>query len=516
MASDSQVIIVGGGHNGLVAAGYLARAGLDVQVLERRHVVGGAAVTEEWFPGYRLSTCSYMCHMLQQKVIDDLELRRYGFHVYTIDPHSFWPFPNGKFIRIWHDDEKTAEEIRRISPHDAEAWPRWLDFWRRAVGILGHFILTPPPTLSEFADRARDIGEEETLQTLLTVPVKDLAERYFESEEIKGVVCSAGDQGDITAPGSALVSAYFRLGTLRNDRENYGIVRGGMGEITQSMARSAEANGASIRTDAQVKRIITENGGAVGVELADGEVLQTKIVISNTDPKRLFLDLLDEATLDEEFLAEVRALKTNSASLKFHCALRELPDFSGYLGSEFDPTQLAMSRISPSVDYHQASWNDAQNGRYTRTPLVAIQIPSVVDPTLAPEGHHVMSLWVTYEPPHLKEGRWSDMRREVGESLIDELSKYAPNLRDALIDWVVLTPEDIEERIGMTDGNIRHVDVIPQQMLDRRPLLGWADYRTPVQGLYMCGAGTHPGGEVTGAPGHNAAHAVLHDMGLGT
>ena len=515
MTRDTQVIIVGGGHNGLVAAGYLARAGLGVQVLERRHVVGGAAVTEEWFPGYRLSTCSYVCHMLQKKVIDDLELRRYGFHVYTLDPYNFLPFANGKFIRVWHDDEKTAEEVRRISPHDGDAWIEWLDFWRRAIEILGHFFLTPPPTLSELVDRAREIGEEETLQTLLMVPMKDLVERYFESEEIRGAACSGGDQGDVTAPGSALAAAYFRIGALSDDTENHGIVRGGMGEVTQSMARSAEAHGASIRTDAEVRRIITENGSAVGAELVNGEVLKSDIVISNTDPKRLFLSLLDEGSLDEEFLDDVRALKTNSASLKFHCALRELPDFSAYLGAEFDPTHLAMARICPSVDYQQASWEDAKNGRFSRTPIMFVQIPSVVDPTLAPEGHHVMSLWVTYEPPHLKEGQWSDIRQEVGERLIDELSKYAPNLRDALIDWAVLTPEDIEERVGMTDGNIRHVDIIPQQMLDRRPLPGWSDYRTPVEGLYMCGAGTHPGGEVTGAPGHNAAHVVLKDLGLG-
>ena len=515
MAQNNQVIIVGAGHNGLVTAGYLARAGLQVQVLERRDIVGGAAVTEEWFPGYRLSTCSYVCHILQKKIIDDLELRRYGFYLYTIDPYAFAPFPNGQHISIWHDDRKTAEEIRRISPHDADAWSEWSDFWTRAANLLRHFFLSPPPSLGQLVDRARETGDEQLLQTLLTVPMKDLLERFFESEEIRGAVCLAGDQGDITAPGSALSAAYFRVGSLREDVENLGIVRGGMGNVTQAMARSAEAHGASIRTDAEVRRIATENGKATGVELVSGEVLRSDVVVSNADPKRTFLSLLDQADLDEDFLKDIKSLKTDSASLKFHCVLRELPDFSAYLGSEFDPKHLAMCQISPSLEYHMNSWQDAMDGRPSRSPIIRVQIPTVYDPTLAPEGYHVMSLWVFYEPAHLKGRSWADVRQEEGEKLIDLLSTYAPNLRDALVDWAVFTPEDMEERIGLTDGNIRHLDIIPQQVLDRRPLPGWSDYRTPVQGLYMCGSGTHPGGEVTGAPGHNAAHMILQDLGVG-
>ena len=514
MAQNNRVIIVGAGHNGLVAAGYLARAGMEVQVLERRHIVGGAAVTEEWFPDHFLSTCSYVCHMLQKEIIDDLELRRYGFHVYTLDPYAFIPFPNGQHINIWQDDGKTAEEIRRISPHDADAWIEWSHFWTRAANLLRHFFLTPPPTLGQLVDRARETGDEQLLQTLLTVPFKDLVERYFESEQIRGAVCMVGDQGDITAPGTALSAAYFRVGYLREDVENLGIVRGGMGNITQAMARSAEAHGASMRTDAEVSRIATENGKAIGVELVNGEVLRSDVVVSNADPKRTFLKLLSEGSLDEDFLSDIRALKTDSASLKFHCVLRELPDFSAYLGSEFDPTYLAMCQINSSLENHMNSWQDAMDGHPSRSPIMRMQIPTVFDPTLAPEGHHVMSLWVLYEPAHLKEGSWADVRQEQGEHLIDLLSAYAPNLREAIVDWAVFTPEDIEERVGMTDGNIRHLDIIPPQVFDQRPLPGWADYRTPVQGLYLCGSGTHPGGEVTGAPGHNAAQMILQDLGV--
>ena len=516
MSNNTNVVIVGAGHNGLVAAGYLARAGLDVQILERRDVVGGAAVTEEWFPGYRLSTCSYLCHILQKKVIDELELRKYGFHVYPIDPSRIVPFPNGKVVTLWHDDRRTAEEIRAVSPDDADAWIEWADFWHRAVRILSDYYLTPPPTLAQLAERFRQEGEEELLETLLTVPVKDLIDRYFESDEIKGmVVGSSGlDMGNISAPGSAYVTALYRYSAYRDDTENYGIVRGGMGSITQSMARSAEAWGVAIRTDAEVKRILTRNGRATGVELADGEVVEADVVISNADPKRTFLQLLDEADLDGEFIDDIRALKTESASAKFLCALRELPDFSAYLGSEYDPKNLAMIGICPSPDYVEQSWIDSRNGRVSETPNIQVQIPSVYDETVAPEGHHVLSMWVYFLPPHVKDGSWPEIRQQFGEWLIDEVSKYAPNFRDAIVDWTLLTPEDIEARIGLTDGNIRHLDMVPQQMMSRRPLPGWSDYRTPIQGLYLCGAGTHPGGEVTGAPGHNAAHVVLEELGL--
>ena len=479
MSNNTRVVIVGAGHNGLVAAGYLARAGLDVQILERRDVVGGAAVTEEWFPGYRLSTCSYLCHILQKKVIDDLELRKYGFHVYPIDPSRVLPFPNGKVVTLWHDDQRTAEEIRAVSPHDADAWVEWAELWHRAVRILSDYYLTPPPTLVHLAERFRQEGEEELLETLLTVPLKDLIDRYFESDEIKAMAVSTSglDMGNISAPGSAYITALYRYSPYRDDTENYGIVRGGMGSITQSMARSAEARGVSIRTDAEVKRILTRNGRATGVELAGGDVVEADVVLSNADPKRTFLQLLDEADLDDDFVDDVRALKTESASAKFLCALRELPDFSAYLGSEYDSKNLAMIGICPSSDHFEKSWNDSRNGRVSETPNIQVQIPSVYDETVAPKGHHVLSMWVYFLPPHVKDGSWPAIRQQFGEWLIDEVSRYAPNFRDAIVDWTLLTPEDIEARIGLTDGNIRHLDMVPQQMMSRRPLPGWSDYR---------------------------------------
>ena len=519
MPVQTKVVIVGGGHNGLVAAGYLGRAGLNVQVLERRDVVGGAVITEEWFPGYHISTCSYVCHILQKKVIDDLELRRFGFHVYPIDPSRVHPYPNGKALTFWHDDAQTAEELRDLWPEDADAWFEWADFWHRGVRILSDYYLGPPPSLAELTERFRQEGEEELLETLLTVPLKDLINRFFVSDEVKAAVSTgAFDMGDISAPGSAYITALYRFSAFREDTENYGIVRGGMGGITQSLARSAEASGVSIRTGAEVKRILTSGVGtsgvrATGVELIDGEVIEADVVLSNADPKRTYLKLLGEADLDAEFIDEVRALKTQAASAKFLCAIKELPNFSGHLGPGYNPEHMAMMTLCPTVDQSEKAWNDAKNGRVTETPIIQLQIPSVYDKTVAPEGHHVLSLWVYFLPPHVRDGSWSEMRQQYGEWLIDYITSYAPNFRDAIIDWTFLTPEDIEERIGLTDGNIRHLDMIPQQMMSRRPLPRWSDYRTPVEGLYLCGAGTHPGGEVTGAPGHNAAHIVLGDVG---
>ena len=270
-----------------------------------------------------------------------------------------------------------------------------------------------------------------------------------------------------------------------------------------------------IRSEAEVAHIQVENGAACGVVLHNGEVIRSRVTISNADPKRTFLSLVPDETLEPDFRRQVERLSTNAAYLKFHAALRELPDFSRYLGDNFDPHYLAQVKISPSVEDFEQSRHDAQAGRPSRTPMMEVQIPSVYDPTLYPLGHHVVSIWVLYAPSCLREGMWEDRRQEVGEHLIDRLTTYAPNFRQALVDWTLFTPLDLEQRVGLTDGNIRHLDIIPHQMFARRPLPGWAQYRIPIPQLYLCGAGTHPRGEVTGAPGHNAAQAILADLAGG-
>jgi phytoene dehydrogenase-like protein len=510
MTAQYDIIIIGGGHNGLVAATYLARAGLRVLVLERRNIVGGACVTEELFPGYRLSSCSYICHMLQEKVINDLELPKHGFAVYRLVPARFQPFPDGRYLVSWEEPEKTAAEIARYSEHDARAYPEWVRFWERAARLLHRYFLTPPPSYAEIMANVRGTEDEELLEILLTRSMRDLVEEYFESDVARAFTLSVQDMGDPRAPGSSLSYAYVRVNLLSNP-QHVGIVKGGMGGITQAMAKAAQEAGVEIRSNAEVKTILIQNGEARGVVLQTGEEIHTTLTVSNADPKRTFLKLVPREALDPGFIRQVESISTKAAYLKFHAAVSELPDISRYLGKDFDPHYLAQVKISPSIEYFERSWQDAKDGRPSSCPMMEVQIPSVYDPTLAPPGHHVVSIWVLYAPPRLREGTWDEKRAEVGEHLIDTLTAYIPNFRRSLLHWQLFTPYDIEQRVGLTDGNIRHIDIIPHQMFARRPLPGWSQYRAPLPRLYLCGGGTHPGGEVTGAPGHNAAQAILAD-----
>ena len=511
MTGSYEAIIVGGGHNGLVCAAYLAKAGLSVLVLERRGVLGGACVTEELFPGYRFSACSYYCYLLQTKVIEDLQLRRHGFKVYPLDPLKCCLYPDGRSLMTWDSVERTQDAIGRFSKRDAAAYPRWVAFWERAAGLIHPYFLASPPTLAELAAGLRTADDRAFLDYLLTASVEDVVTEFFEDEAIRGAFIHAHDAGDATAPGSAWCFTYIRSSAL-TPRENTGIVRGGMGAITQAMAAAARSCGATIETGVTVAEILVEDGAAIGVRLADGGEVRARAVVSNADPKRTFLALVNEGDLPPEFRRAIGRLKTNAAYFKFHAALSRLPDLSRYFDGDFDPRYLAYTKISPSIDYFKRSWDDARHGRPPRGPVLDIQIPSGYDTTMAPQGKHVMSIWASYAPVRLAEGTWTERRAEVGEHFIDILARYAPDIRDCFVDWQLFTPQDIEERVGLTDGNIRHLDIVPSQFLAGRPMPGWAHYRTPIQRLYLCGGGTHPGGEVTGAPGHNAAHTILADI----
>ena len=412
---------------------------------------------------------------------------------------------------VWDDTARTAAEIERYSKRDAAAYPRWIALWERAAALLHPYFLAPAPTYAELAARVRDTPDEELLETLLTRPMWDLVHEHFESDVMRAHALNAQDLGDPRAPGSALAYAYIKV-NLRSAPGTVGIVKGGMGGITQAMARAAAEAGVTIRTGAEVARVDVRNGRASGVVLRDGSHVAADAVVSNADPKRTFLGLVPPDALPGEFREQIAALSTRAAYFKFHAALRELPDFSAYLGAGFDPRYLAQVKICASTEDFLAAWQDAQAGRLPRAPLMEVQIPTVYDTALAPAGHHVVSVWALWAPVRPAEGSWEARRQEMGERMIDILTAYAPNFRRALVDWMLLTPSDIEARVGLTDGNIRHLDLVPAQLLARRPLPGWARYRTPLPGLYLCGAGTHPGGEVTGAPGHNAARAILKDL----
>ncbi|MXY45728.1 MAG: NAD(P)/FAD-dependent oxidoreductase [Chloroflexi bacterium] len=512
MAAQAQysAIVVGGGHNGLVAANYLARQGNSVLVLERRDFVGGACITEELFPGFRVSSCAYICHLLHAKVIDDLELRRHGLEIYEMDPVSFHPLPGGEHVLRWHDDERTAENIARISPADGASYHDWTAFWRQAGGIIQRYFLTDPPTLAEVAADVRGTPDEAIFERMLTGNMKDLVEEHFESPLVRACFIDAQDAGDVRAPGSIMAVGYIRSDILTPD-ENFGIPKGGMGAITQAMARSAQSQGVEIRLNAEVHRILMQNGRVIGVQMADGERIHADAVLSNADPKRTFLSLIGADDVPPPLLNDIRRAKTEASYLKFHCAMSDLPDFSAYLGENYDPKALAYIRVCPSVEYFERNWDDVKRGRPSSSPVMYIQIPTVYDDTLTPPGKHVMSVWSMYAPVRLREGTWQDARHVVGEHLIDTIARYAPNFRDVLLDWELFTPAELEERVGLTDGNIRHLDITSQQMFAMRGSRSISGYRTPIEGLYICGAGAHPGGEVTGAPGHNAAHILLRD-----
>ncbi|MFQ5875155.1 MAG: phytoene desaturase family protein, partial [Dehalococcoidia bacterium] len=332
-------------------------------------------------------------------------------------------------------------------------------------------------------------------------------DKYFEDERDKAFFVNAQDMGDPSAPGSMLSAAHVSWVRRFNKMEYFGIPKGGMSKVAGAMVEAAQAQGVEIRTDARVDEVLVDDGIARGVRLANGEELRSSIVVSNADPKRTFLSLLNPDDLDPAFIHRIKHLTTRANSVKFLAALKELPDFSQYLGPSFDPKLVTYVKICPSVDYFQASWDACKNGHPSLHPVMHIQTPSIWDPTLAPSGMHVLSSWTLYYPARPREGSWEEASKEVAESIIDNISQYAPNFRKSLLDWTLQTPQDIETHTGMTDGNIRHIDITPQQYFSRR-----VSYRAPVQHLYLCGSGTHPGGEITGAPGHNAAMAILKDL----
>ncbi len=502
--TDYDAVIVGAGHNGLVTAGYLAAEGLSVLVLERQDIIGGACVTEELYPGFRVPYCSYVCYLLQGKVIDDLRLRDHGLEIIQEEYGWFHPFPDGSYIQ-WGPRAEGGnhyEEIAKFSEHDAKVYPEWEAFWERAAGIIYRYWLREPPTLAQVFEDVRGTRDEEVWETMLTVPLTDLLNRYFESDHVKAY--NAG--GNPGAPGSVWGHAYYACARFSKP-ENVGIPRGSMGSITQAMARSAQALGVEIRTGTLVDRILVEKGVARGVKLVDGQEIQSFITVSNADPKRTYLSLVGAEHLDDKFVQRVENLSTKITDIKLLAALRELPDFSAYLDKGYDPKRIATFHIMPSVEYAQKSSDDAMAGRVTDCPSMGVQIPSIYDPSLAPAGHHVLSADCHAYPGVLREGSWEEAGQMVGEQLIDTLSQYAPNFRDSIIHWTVQTPKDIEIREAMTDGNLQHIDDPPHQRM-----AGRVPYRAPIQQLYLCGSGTHPGGEVTGAPGHNAAKAILKDL----
>ncbi len=529
-ASRFDAIIVGAGHNGLVTAAYLAQTGLRVLVLESRDLVGGCAVTEEIWPGYRVSTASYLSSLMQEKVVRDLQLEKFGYRVDAKDPAFFSPFPDGRHLFMWQDRAKTFAEIATFSKRDAETYPRYEDHLERLAKVAESLLLTTPPDfpprgLGDFieylklAGRMRGLSRAEIvgLVKIFTQSAADFLDEWFESEQIKVTLATdgvIGANGGPRSPGTAYILLHHCMGGVGGVRGLWGFVRGGMGAVSNAIADSARSRGVIIRTGSPVAKILVRDGRARGVALENGDEFEAKIVASNLDPRRTFLKLMDSADLPSDFLDSIRKFRSEGTSLKMNLALSGLPDFKALPGSPEGapgPQHRATMHICPSVEYIERAWDDAKYGRPSRSPLIEMTIPTMYDPLLAPQGKHIMGIFLQYAPYTLRDTDWDREREPYAERILDVIEEYCPNIRRIVIDRQTLTPLDLERRFGITGGNIFHGEMSLDQMFVLRPLAGWAKYRTPVEGLYLCGSGAHPGGGVMGAPGHNAAREILRD-----
>lgn len=524
VAERFDAVIVGAGHNGLVTAAYLARAGRKVLVLERRELVGGCSVTEAIWPGFRVSTAAYLTSLLQEQIVRDLELERFGYTVDAKDPAFFSPFPDGRHFFMWLDQAKTIGEIAKFSRSDADAYPAYEAHLERLSRVVESLLLTTPPDLppkgiGDFIEYLRLAGRMARLSQkdlvglvkIFTQSAADFLDDWFESPELKVTLATdgvIGANGGPRSPGTAYILLHHCMGSVGGKRGLWGFVRGGMGAVSQAIATSAQSHGAAIRVNAEVERIVIRNGRVRGVVLGSGEEIEARIVASNLDPKLTFLRLIEEGHLDDEFIAAIRRFRIEGTSLKINLALSGLPNFEALPGVP-GPQHRATMHICPSMDYIEHAWDDAKYGRPSERPLLEMTIPTMYDPSLAPSGRHIMGIFLQYAPYTLREGNWDELREPFADRVMDLVAEYAPNFRSIVVDRQVLTPLDLERRFGLTGGNIFHGEMSLDQMFVLRPVAGWARYRTPIRDLYLCGSGAHPGGGVMGAPGYNAAREIL-------
>jgi len=528
-------VIVGGGHNGLTCAAYLAVAGLSVCVVERRAVVGGAAVTEEFHPGFRNSTASYTVSLLDPQVIRDLRLAEHGLSISERPFANFLPLPDGRYLKVGGGLSATQAEVAKFSAADAQALPAYYAMLERVAGVLREILHVTPPNirsgnvayLAAIIDmlkvgkrfRALSLSERRDVLDLFAKSAGDLLDRWFASAPIKaafGFDAVVGNFASPYSPGSAYVLLHHVFGEVNGKRGQWGHARGGMGAITQAMAAECAARGVELKTNAPVSRVLVKAGRAAGVELEDGTVIEGARVVANVNPKLLFERLIDPQHLDADFRARIKAFRCGSGTFRMNVALRELPDFTALPGKDAQSHHSSGIVMAPSLAYMERAYFDARTHGWSRHPIVEVLIPSTVDDSLAPPGMHVASLFCQHANPRLEDalpGRtWDDFRDEVAEVMIDAVNGFAPNFRASILGKRVLSPLDLEREFGLTGGDIFHGALSLDQLFSARPVLGHADYRMPVRGLYLCGAGAHPGGGVTGIPGRNAAREILRDV----
>jgi phytoene dehydrogenase-like protein len=524
MTPRYDVIVIGGGHNGLVNAAHLARAGKKVLVLERRYVLGGASVTEEVFPGFKFSVASYVVSLLRPEIIRELDLPRHGLEILPLDG-TFTPMPNGDYLWRTNDHAQTRREIARHSKLDAEAY----DEYGKAMVEMGRFVkpilgMTPPDPTSLNPKGLKDLlflgrrfqhlpAEDKYNQVqLMTMSAVDFLDQWFETDVLKATMSASGIIGTflgVRSPGTAYVLLHHYMGEIDGAFRSWGFARGGTGAISNAIASAALEAGAEIRTESPIAKIILKNGRATGVVLENGDEIHARVVSSSVDPRLTFMKMIGEEHLPGEFVDDIKRYKFRGSSGKVNLALDGLPDFVSLPG-EGHHLRGAIS-ISPSVEYMERAYDDAKYGRFSRRPYIDMVIPSLTDPSVAPPGKHVVSCFVQYAPYHLKEGTWDERREEFGDTVIDTLAEHAPNIRELILHRQVLTPLDIERKFGLSEGNIFQGELTLEQLFFLRPAPGWAQYRTPIKNLYMCGSATHPGGGIMGAPGRNAAMKILSD-----
>src|SRR5450631_3552270 len=527
MATSYDAIVIGGGHNGLTAAAYLARAGRKVLVLERRHIVGGAAVTEEVFPGFKFSVCSYVVSLLRPEIIRDLDLPRHGLEILPLDG-TFTPMPNGDYLWRVNDHGKTMREIRRHSRFDAEAYEEFgkamLQMCRFVKPILA--MVPPDPTTLNPKDllkllflgrRFQDLsGEDKYNQVqLMTMSAIDFLDQWFETDVLKATMSASGIIGTflgVRSPGTAYVLLHHYMGEIDGAFRAWGFARGGTGAISNAIADAAREAGVEIKTQVAIAQILVKDGKAVGVATTTGDEYYAPIISSSVDPNLTFLKMIEAQHLPGDFLEDVNRFKYRGSSGKVNMALDALPDFKCMPGPGAH-LRGAIS-ISPSVEYMERAYDDAKYGNFSRKPYIDMVIPSLTDPSVAPPGKHVLSCFVQYAPYKLRPGlNWDDQKEAFGDTVVNTIAEYAPNIKDIILHKQVITPLDLEREWGLSEGNIFQGELSLEQLFFLRPVPGWAQYRSPIKNLYMCGSATHPGGGIMGAPGRLAALEILKDGG---
>jgi len=524
------IIIIGGGHNGLVAACYLARAGLKTLIVERREIVGGGAVTEEIHPGFRCSTLAHSTAPFFAQITKDLELTRHGLEIITPAIRVLALAPDGKSICIHNDTAQTIREIEKISAKDAQSYPEFERSFSRIGKMLAPLLNMTPPAiehpspgelwnLGKLGRSFRGLGKKDAYRLLRWGPmaVADLAAEWFDTEILRATIAARGIFGAFAGPWSAGTSTglLWQAAMDGSALNPSSFIRSGMGALTEALARVALSAGAEIRTAAGVERIEISEEKTSRVILKTGEEIPARAIVSNVDPRTTFLKLVDPVDLDPNFLLKVRNYRAMGVSAKINLALSGLPSFRGLDASDVEAASAKLSgriHIGPDIDYLERAFDAAKYGDYSAAPYMDITIPSLLDPALAPAGAHVMSVYVQYAPYILQNGDWNSRREDFADAVVSTLSDYAPKLKESILARQVITPLDLEETYGLSGGHIHHGDQSLDQFFTFRPLIGWAQYRTPIKGLYLCGAGTHPGGGISGGPGKNAAREIIKDL----